>query len=59
MTGLTLPEWIKAGNDSISSRLALHEKETPEMEAWLTGYAECLLALEKDMKNGLLQGVVK
>jgi hypothetical protein len=58
MNGLTLPEWIAVSRQMIVARRDIHQSER-YMQEWLTGWDDCLNALESDMANGLLQGVVK
>lgn len=58
MTGLTLPEWIAVSRKMVEDQRTLHIDER-YMQKWLRGLDACLNALESDMQNGLLQGVVK
>ena len=58
MTGLTLPEWIAVTRQSIKQWREIHEGEIA-MKEWADGWEACVLSLESDMQNGLLQGVVK
>jgi len=58
MTGLTLPEWIAVTRKTTKANRDLHEGER-DVQQWLMGWDACLNALESDMQNGLLQGVVK
>ena len=58
MTGLNLPEWIAVSRQTIQERRDIHQGEL-YMQEWLAGWDACLNALERDVQNGLLQGVVK
>ena len=58
MTGLTMTEWIAVSRQTIKERRDIHQDER-YMQEWLAGWDACLTALESDMQNGLLQGVVK
>ena len=59
MNGLTLPEWIKTARTVLKVWRQINPRPSGVVADWVDGYFDCLLALEKDMKNGLLQGVVK
>ena len=55
--GLTLPEWIGVTRKMLKDQREIHQDDRYRRE-WINGWEACLTALEKDLKNGLVQGVV-